>query len=250
MSRWKFFFAKGAGSLGKRGYAIKYIFLLPVAMVAIALHGQTSSPNAVAGIRVNAELTKRIDTKKAKVGETVEARTISAVKLPDGTELPKGTKLAGKVTDAKARSNTDKTSHIAFNLDQALTKDGHEVPLRVMVMSATAPLDAPPDIAGMTSGSRGPATQSTTTGAPPTPNTTPGQYVQQSAISNGMQAVPGETPGMVAHGPNQRVMVGNLPGVILTSADGISSSATLDAADQNIVLDSETKLTLFVAVKK
>jgi hypothetical protein len=229
---------------------MKYILLLPVAMVAIALHGQTSASNAAPGIRVNAELTKRIDSKKAKVGETVEAKTTSAVKLPDGTELPKGAKLLGKVTDVKARSNSDNTSHIAFKLDQALMKDGHEVPLRVMVMSATAPFDAPPDIAGMTSGSRGPATQSSTAGAPPTPNTTPGQYVQQSAISNGMQSLPGETPGTVAHGPNQRVMVGNLPGVILTSADGIISSAALDTTDKNIVLDSETKLTLFVAVTK
>jgi hypothetical protein len=229
---------------------MKYILLLPVAMVAIALHGQTSASNAVAGIRVNAELTKRIDSKKAKVGETVEARTTSAVKLPDGTELPKGTKLAGKVTDVRARSNTDRTSHVAFNLDQALMKDGHEVPLRVMVISATAPFDAPPDIAGMTSGSRGPATQSSTTGAPPTPNTTPGQYVQQSTVSNGIQSLPGEAPGTVAHGPNQRVTVGNLSDVILTSADGISSSGALDAKDKNISLDPETKLVLFVAVKK
>jgi hypothetical protein len=229
---------------------MKYILLLPVAIVASALHGQTSASNAVPGIRVNAELTKRIDSKKAKVGETVEAKTTSAVKLPDGTELPKGAKLLGKVTDVKARSNSDNTSYIAFKLDQALMKDGHEVPLRVMVMSATATLDAPPDIAGMTSGSRGPATQSSTAGAPPTPNTTPGQYVQQSAISNGMQSLPGETPGTVAHGPNQRVMVGNLPGVILTSADGITGSATLDTTDKNIVLDSETKLIFFVAVKK
>ena len=65
-----------------------------------------------------------------------------------------------------------------------------------------------------------------------------------------MQSLPGDTPGMVAHGPNQRVMVGNLQGVMLTSADGISSSAAVDAADKNIVLGSETKLTLFVAVRK
>jgi hypothetical protein len=64
-----------------------------------------------------------------------------------------------------------------------------------------------------------------------------------------MQSLPSDTPGMVAHGPNQRVMVRNLPGVILTSADGISSSAALDSSDKNIVLDSETKLTLFIAVK-
>jgi hypothetical protein len=154
------------------------------------------------------------------------------------------------VTDIKARSNYDNTSQIAFKMDQALMKGGHEVPLRVTLMSATAPFDAPPDIAGMTSGSRGPATQSSTAGAPPTPNTTPGQYVQQSAISNGMQSLPGETPGTVAHGPNQRVMVGNLPGVILTSADGITSSAALDTTDKNIVLDSETKLTLFCCCKE
>ena len=54
---------------------------------------------------------------------------------------------------------------------------------------------------------------------------------------------------MVAHGPNQQVMVGNLAGVLLTSADGISTSAALDATDKNIMLDSETKLTLFVGVK-
>jgi len=200
----------------KRRDSVKYFLLLPVAMVAIALHGQTSASNAAAGIRVNAELTKRIDAKKVKVGETVEARTTSAVNLPDGTQLPKGTKLTGKVTDVKARSNNDKTSHIAFNLDQALMKDGHEIPLRVMVMSATAPFDAAPDIAGYDSGSRGPATQSNA-GVPPTPTSTPGQYVQQSTISNGMQSLPGDTPGMVAHGRNQQVMVGNLPRVILTS---------------------------------
>jgi hypothetical protein len=85
-----------------------------------------------------------------------------------------------------------------------------------MVMSATAPFDAAPDIAGYDSGSRGPATQSNA-GVPPTPTSTPGQYVQQSTISNGMQSLPGDTPGMVAHGPNQQVMVGNLPRVILTS---------------------------------
>jgi hypothetical protein len=54
---------------------------------------------------------------------------------------------------------------------------------------------------------------------------------------------------MVAHGPNQRVMVGNLPEVVLTSADG-SNSAVLDATDKNIMLDSETKLILFVGVMK
>ncbi len=119
-----------APNLRKERRCHEIIFLLPVAFAAIALHGQTSAVHAIAGARVNAELTKRIDAKKAKVGDTVEAKTTSAVKLPDGTELPKGTKLVGKVTDVRARSNSDKTSHIAFNLDEALMKDGREVPLK------------------------------------------------------------------------------------------------------------------------
>ena len=238
-----------AGSEEKRGVAMKYILLLPVALVAVALHGQTKGVNPIRGTRVNAELTKRIDSKKAKVGDTVEAKTTTAVKLPDGTELPKGTKLVGKVTDVRAGSNSDKTSHIAFNLDEALMKDGHEVPLRVMVMSAAVPFDAPPDTSGMTGSSRGPATQSGGAGVAPTQTTNAGQFVQQSTMSDGMQSAPGDAPGMVAHGPNQRVMVGNLAGVLLTSADGISDSAALDATDKNIMLDSETKLTLFVGVK-
>ena len=102
---------------------MRYLLLVPVAMVAIALHGQTSAVNTIPGARVNAQLTKRIDGKKLKVGDTVEAKTISEVKLPDGTDLPKGTKLTGKVTDARATSSSDKTSHIAFNLDQASMKD-------------------------------------------------------------------------------------------------------------------------------
>jgi hypothetical protein len=120
------------------GDAMKSILLLPIAMVAIALHGQTSAVAPILGARVNAELTKRIDAKKAKVGDTVEAKTTSAVKLPDGTELPKGTKLTGKVTDVRAKSNSDKTSHLAFNLDEALMKA--RVPLKVSGDGGYGPL--------------------------------------------------------------------------------------------------------------
>src|ERR1700754_330646 len=110
---------------------MRFLLLVPVAMVAIALHAQTNAVNAIPGARVNAQLTKRIDVKKLKVGDTVEAKTTGEVKLPDGTDLPKGTKLTGKVTDVRATSGSDKTSHIAFNLDEAMMKDGHDVPLRV-----------------------------------------------------------------------------------------------------------------------
>jgi len=47
----------------------------------------------------------------------------------------------------------------------------------------------------------------------------------------------------VAKGPQDRVPVANLPGVVLTSSDGVSSSGSLDS-NKNISLESGTKMTL------
>src|ERR1700744_1908612 len=123
---------------------MKYLSLVPVAIFSLALQAQTgrvatgtpaAGTNAAAAPSVSAELTKRIDTKKAKVGDEVDVKTTSAAKFADGTELPKGTKLVGKVTDVHPKSSTDKTSHVAFDLERAVTKDGHDVPVHAAVTS-------------------------------------------------------------------------------------------------------------------
>jgi hypothetical protein len=51
----------------------------------------------------------------------------------------------------------------------------------------------------------------------------------------------------VAKGAQDRVPVANLPGVVLTSADGVSSAGSLDAANQNFSLDPGTKMTLNIS---
>ncbi len=126
---------------------MKYLSLIPMAIFSLALQGQTgnvaSGPpqtgQQVAAASVSAELTKRIDTKNAKQGDEVNARVTSTAKLPDGTELPRGTKLFGKVTDVKAKSKEDKTSHLAFSIDHAVLKDGKQVPVMAAVTSVTGP---------------------------------------------------------------------------------------------------------------
>ena len=50
-------------------------------------------------IWVMAELTSKLDTKTAKVGDAVTAETTQKGKLPDGTQIPRGAKLIGIVTD-------------------------------------------------------------------------------------------------------------------------------------------------------
>ena len=53
---------------------------------------------------VPTKLSGKVDTKKATVGQAVTTIVPQLVKLADGTELPKGTKIVGKVTQVKAHS--------------------------------------------------------------------------------------------------------------------------------------------------
>ena len=228
---------------------MRYLSLVCVLILSVGLRGQTTATKAPAGVTVQAELTKGIDVKKVKAGDVVSARTTSAVTMADGTELPKGTKLMGKVTDARAKSSSDKTSHVAFSLEQAVTKDGHEIPLQVMVTSLTVPMDSP-DLAALTGGAHGGGATPPNAATAPTTASNPNEtYVNQSVMKSQTQQAP-ETDGMVGHAPNQRLAVGNLPGAILTSADGTTTSASVDLPNENVWLGQGTKMILFVAVNK
>src|SRR6266566_4830975 len=74
----------------------------------------TSAPTAApanqlpAGTIIPAELAKSIDAKKAKSGDHVVAKTTIDLRSRDGsTVIPKGAKVLGHVTDAKARSKDE-----------------------------------------------------------------------------------------------------------------------------------------------
>jgi hypothetical protein len=237
---------------------MKYLSLVPIAIFSLALQGQTGSPvgapaqsgQPTAAAPVSAELTKRIDVKKAKVGDEVDVKTTSNAKLPDGTDLPKGTKLVGKVTDVHARSNADKTSHLAFDLDRAVTKDGHELSVHAAVTSVLAPVQAL-DSGMMPGGGAGGGAAAGGSG---------GGGSGMSGGSGGAASAPASasvpmtsssdqpaSSAQVAKGAQDRVPVANMPGVVLTSADGVSSAGSLDAANQNFSLDSGTKMTLNIS---
>jgi hypothetical protein len=231
---------------------MKYLSLIPMAIFSLALQGQTGNvtsgpPQAgkqVAAASVSAELTKRIDTKNAKQGDEVNARVTSTAKLPDGTELPRGTKLFGKVTDVKAKSKEDKTSHLAFSIDHAVLKDGKQVPVMAAVTSMTGPAQSSagemmsPGGGGGSAASGGSAGSSGSMGS-----STPSASSAPIMNSTGS----GSNPGGVLKSAQDRVPVGNMPGVILSAASAPGSAGALDASGDNINLDSGTKLTLNMA---
>jgi hypothetical protein len=110
---------------------------------AAAQAGRMSAPAAQAA-NVSAELTKKVDSKDAKVGDQVFAKTTSEAHLADGTKIPKGSKLVGHVTDVRAKSKENRDGHVAFCFDRALLKDGRELPVNARVRTIAAPPEATP----------------------------------------------------------------------------------------------------------
>jgi hypothetical protein len=207
---------------------------------------------------VSAELTKRLDSKKAKVGDEVEAKTTDEAKLPDGTNLPKGTKLKGNVIDVTAKSKEQNESHMVISLNRAELKGGKELPIRAAVTSMTAPtantsMDTPAGgaMAGPIGG--GAAAPAGATGASPTGSAAPmpsqptmatsGNIASSSSPAQSTQS----TPGPMLKSATDRVPVGNKPKVMLSAPNTPDSASVLDAQGDNISLDSGTKMTVNIA---
>lgn len=95
--------------------------------------------SAAQASNVSAQLTRSINSKNAKVGDAVEAKTIHKAVLSDGTRLPKGTRLLGHVTKVQRESHAQHTSELAFNFDHAVLRGGREIPIHAMLTSLSAP---------------------------------------------------------------------------------------------------------------
>lgn len=95
-------------------------------------------------IWVMAELTSKLDTKSAKVGDTVTAETTAKGKLPDGTQIPRGAKLIGIVTDVTTEKDGSGMSMLGLKFLQVVVK--HDPPIAIHGgLLAVAP---PPDASG------------------------------------------------------------------------------------------------------
>ncbi len=87
---------------------------------------------------VQTELTGKVDSKSAVVGQEVTAKTSQAIRLADGTVLPKGTKLVGHVTEVQAHTKSEAGAILGLAFDRAELKGGQSLALR-SVMQAVAP---------------------------------------------------------------------------------------------------------------
>jgi len=221
---------------------------------------------------VQSELTSKVDSKNATVGQEVIAKTRQTARLADGTTLPKGTKLVGHITEVQSHGKGHADSALTMAFDRAELRDGRSIPLRSVLRSIaqpaaaasasgedsmmagadTGPIGAGASVAsggrgglgvggGGLMGATGSAVHSTGTMAGSALTTT--TRATGSTLNTAGQAAVGttsETGAAVSTG---------IPGVMLSSSASSDTSGTLTASGRNIALDSGTQMTLGLAAQ-
>lgn len=199
------------------------------------------------GTAVNAQLNSSVDSKKAKVGDKVEAHTTEAVAVEGKALIPKGAKLEGHVTEATARSKGDGKSSLAIQFDKALPKKGEEIPLNVLIMAVAPPASeqygaAPgPDSTPMSD--RGAATSQSPMGSSRSQSTTSGNpnYPASSApVPNGSttESNPSQLPA------NSRGIYGLKDLKLMENKSAAGQTTVITSEGKNVRLDGGTRLLL------
>lgn len=175
----------------------------------VASPAADTAPSPVGG-----ELMSMLDSKTAKAGDRVLLKTKSAVRIADGTEIPKGSKLIGHVIAAKPSSAEDENAQVALQFDQVELKNGPTLPI-LSEIKALSP-------------SVGVASNASADAAAPSPGEFPGHAPgdmygntpslgANTRIGNGAGTAPTvQPPGtLVAQTATLAIRTTSIPGVLL-----------------------------------
>ncbi len=195
------------------------------------------------GTALNAQLNSSVDSKKAKVGDKVDAHATEEIKYAGKTIVPTGAKLEGHVTEATARSKGDSGSTLAIQFDRAIPKKGEEIPLNVAILAIAEPQS---DFSGEPGSDPTSATASPATGASPmgtshTPTATPGSANYPNL---GADSAPRAANGSAQLPANSRGVYGLKDLKLMASSSGANETTVITSSGKNVRLDSGTRLLL------
>jgi len=232
---------------------------------------------------VNAELLSKLDSKSARVGERVVARTKQTIRTADGTVIPKGSRLLGHVTEAQAHERGHQDSSLGIAFDRAELKGGQSMAIHSVIRSIAPPANAigssgmdddgmmapmAPMGGGMVGG--GPAMGGRAGGGGLLGGTVGGAAAATGQMGAGLGSSLDTTAGNTMRttgnvAGNAAAGVGNglhgaagaagelgarataIPGVMLNSNAGGAASGMLTATKRNVHLDSGTQMVLGIA---
>jgi len=203
----------------------KSLRIFATAVLASAIAVPIHSLNAQAGQPLAKEavlssLATKLDTKKSKVGDPVAAKTLNPLTLNDGTVVPSGSKLTGKITQVQPKSSG--TATLAITFDQLEKKGSAPIPIHGSI-EGVAPL---PDSGG---------------GGGAANNDLPMRgTAAQNAAMTGVSSGGGGGEAQIPNGSS-------IKGVTLNSAPAPDGSSVLQSTDKDIKLESGTRLEIGLA---
>lgn len=127
------------------------VLSVSVMLLAASCYGQAPPPTPTGHGAFPVKVTKTLDSSKLKEDESIELETAGSFKLADGTLVPKGSKLTGRVVSAKARSKGDSASELNLSFDKLNIQGGKVLALKGNVQAVYPPADEPegPNMATM-----------------------------------------------------------------------------------------------------
>ncbi|MBI3474929.1 MAG: hypothetical protein HY010_04305 [Acidobacteria bacterium] len=207
---------------------------------------QVQNTNSLpAGTIIPIELSKSLDTRKAKVGDKIEAKLPADLLAHGKIVIPRETKVYGHVTDVKAHGKESPGSKVAIAFDTIAMKKGSEVPIQVVVQAVGRPLQLVDSPAHMSEGagvSAATASVGSGTGA-----TSPSRAQERVAAIpiNGAAGTESDTPPpttMAPLGPTSKGIVG-MKGLALEVS---GQTSTISSQTDNVKLESGTQMNLRV----
>jgi hypothetical protein len=215
----------------------------------VAKSGSTAAGQVQSGSTVHAELAKPVDVRKNKPGDEVVARTTQDVQSNGKVVIPRGSKIVGHVTEAKARAKGQPDSSLGLAFDHAVLKDGTTVPVTFAVQAignSSGAAKAEDDSlmspgAGMATSSAS-AVRSTGGGLIGGVGSTAGAVTSTAAGTTGsLGGVGGGVSAPLSASSQGAIGMRNFN---LASATTSSTSSTITSNTSNVRLDSGTEMIL------
>ncbi|HEU5457382.1 MAG TPA: hypothetical protein VFU68_02070 [Terracidiphilus sp.] len=131
----------GAQSVGQNGASANSAANLGAAATAgNASAGSSANGSGSASAAftpMHAQLMHPLDSKSAREGQPVEAKTTQPFRTANGVVIPKGSRLMGHVTQVQAHGHGQSNSSLGLVFDQAQLKGGQTVPIRSVIESVS-----------------------------------------------------------------------------------------------------------------
>jgi hypothetical protein len=184
--------------------------------------GTAISPAAAQLKPVTGELVGKLDSKSAKQGDSVVVKTDENLQISEGTEIPKGSKLIGHITNVQPRGDGKENSQIAIQFDRAELKGGQTLPIESVIQSvspagdyqATSGISNPPGAYGSTSATvptGGMGSTSASTSSTPGMGSSGNRSMNQNTVDN--------RPGLASNSTMQ-------PSAMSPNTSGTAASAS------------------------